>query len=71
MADLLHQQLATSPVTLRGRPVVGFGQGEELIIPAAAASPWAMAFATSVVGAAAGWVIEEIATHVRGPRRAR
>ena len=56
-----------------GQPVVGFGQ-EELLLPAAAAvpaTPWAMALATSVVGAAAGWVIEEIATHVRGPRRAR
>ena len=62
-----------TPTILRGGvPVVGFGQGEELVIPAAvagAASPWAVALATSVVGAATGWAIEEIATRVRGRRR--
>ena len=60
------------PVLLDGHPVVGFGQGEELIVPAAAAlpaSPWTVALATSVIGAATGWVIEELATHVRGRRR--
>lgn len=50
-----------------GRPVVGFG--EETTAPAprpsTGASPWTMALATSVVGAATGWVIEEIARKVR------
>lgn len=54
-----------------GKPVFGFGQGA-LVAPAAAAathSPWAVALATSVVGAATGWVIEEFARHVRGMDR--
>jgi membrane protein YqaA with SNARE-associated domain len=60
-----------TPTILRaGAPVVGFGQGE-LVAPAVAAptSPWTVALVTSVVGAATGWVIEEIATHVRERRR--
>jgi len=52
--------------------VVGFGQ-EEILAPvaaaAASASPWAMALATSVLGAATGWVIEEIARGVRGRKK--
>lgn len=55
-----------------GQPVVGIGQGEELVLPAAVASgasPWTLALATSVVGAATGWLIEEVATRVRGRRR--
>ena len=50
------------------RPVVGFGQAE-LAAPAVTTSPWALALATSVVGAATGWVIEEFAQRVRGKRR--
>lgn len=47
--------------------------GGDLSGPAAAASvgmsPLALALTTSVVGAATGWVIEEIASRVRGRRR--
>lgn len=59
-----------------GAPVVGFGQAE-LAAPAAAAaaagipSPWTLALATSVVGAATGWVIEEIARNVRNGSKRR
>lgn len=35
----------------------------------ATASPWALTVATSVLGAASGWVIEEVARKVRGKRR--
>lgn len=49
------------------RKIMGVG---DLTAPAAVAmSPWAMALTTSVIGAAAGWMIEEIATAVRGRRR--
>lgn len=48
------------------RKVLGVG---DLTAPTVVhASPWAVALATSVIGAATGWVIEEIATHVRGRR---
>lgn len=65
-------------VFLNGAPV-GFAGGDtglgqaEVVVPVAAktTSPWTMAFATSVLGAATGWVIEEIASHVRGRRRHR
>ena len=49
-------------------PVVGFGQGA-LAAPAAIASPWTVAIVTSVVGAATGWVLEEVALHARKKRR--
>jgi hypothetical protein len=52
-------------------PGVGFGQAEVLVAPATVTSPWAVALVTSVVGAATGWVIEEVATHVRRRRRRR
>ena len=57
-------------VTLDGVPAIGFGQGA-LIAPAAAAgaSPLAVALVTSVVGAVAGWTVEEIAQSIRGRRR--
>jgi hypothetical protein len=42
------------------------GIGDDVTAPAPThASPWAVALATSVMGAAAGWVIEEVARHVR------
>lgn len=60
-------------ITRNGQPVVGFGQSEAIVAPAAAAagaaSPWSLALATSVVGAATGWVIEEIARNLRGGGR--
>ena len=53
-----------------GKQVVGFGDGT-VSAPhmVRQPSPWAVAITTSVVGAAVGWVIEELATHVRGRRR--
>jgi len=47
-------------------PVVGFGQAG--IIAPAHPSPWAVALTTSIVGAATGWLIEEVA---RGRRKKR
>jgi membrane protein YqaA with SNARE-associated domain len=63
-------------IARNGRPVPGFalGQAEELALPAAivaSPSPWAVALTTSVVGAATGWVIEELARKARGTRRRR
>jgi membrane protein YqaA with SNARE-associated domain len=43
-------------------PVVGFGQAA-VAAPVAATSPWKVAVVTSVIGAATGWVIEEVAKH--------
>jgi len=54
-----YEQLA-----LGGTPVVGFGQ-EEPAPPTSSGSQWGMALTTSVVGAAAGWVIEEVARNFR------
>ena len=46
------------------------GQLGSIAAPVATAvSPWALAFTTSVLGAATGWAIEEIASRVRGRRR--
>jgi hypothetical protein len=53
-------------------PVVGFGQGEMPVPPTVVvrgSSPWAVALTTSLVGATAGWVIEEIAQRVRRKQR--
>lgn len=57
-------------VFLNGAPV-GVGQAAVAIPAAAATSPWGMALATSVVGAATGWIIEEVVQKVRGKRRRR
>lgn len=59
----MHEHLA-----FNGTPVVGFGEAP-VAPPIAAASPWGMVVATSVVGAAASWVIEEFASKVRRRRR--
>jgi len=52
--------------------VVGFGQ-EEILAPAVVAavspSPWQVALVTTMLGAATGWVIEEVAKVVRGKKR--
>ena len=52
--------------------VVGFGQ-EEILAPAVVAavspSPWQVALVTTMLGAATGWVIEEVARKVRGRDR--
>lgn len=55
-------------LSLGGHPIVGFGQ-EQFVTPVVigtGTSPWAVALTTSVVGAATGWAIEEIAKRVRG-----
>ncbi len=52
-----------------GAPTVGFGQAEALVVPAAGASPWAMAIGTSMLAAATGWVIEELARGARGKKK--
>jgi hypothetical protein len=61
------------PVAPGGKPAVGFGQA--LMAPttmaATATSPWLFALATSAMGAATGWVIEEVAKKVRGKKRRR
>lgn len=57
-------------ISKNGRQVVGLGDDGSLRSPMVAQpSPWAVAITTSMVGAAVGWVIEEIATHVRGRRK--
>ena len=53
------------------RRTVGFGD-EKLSAPVRGphgTSPWAFALTTSVVGAATGWVIEEIARKIRKKKR--
>lgn len=57
-------------IRYNGHPVVGFGQ-EALTPPAATttSSEWPMMLASSVVGAAATWAIEETARAFRGRRR--
>ena len=56
-------------VSRDGKDVVGFGDGTVPTPAPTHPSPLAMGIATSVVGAAVGWAIEEIATHVRKRRR--
>jgi mannitol-specific phosphotransferase system IIBC component len=58
-------------MTRNGQPVVGLGQVEAVAPVVATASPWGLALATSVVGAAAGWCIEEVAKKIRKKRRHR
>jgi hypothetical protein len=52
--------------------VVGFGQ-EEILAPmvmtATTPSPWTVALVTTVLSAATGWAIEEVARGVRGRRK--
>ncbi len=59
-------------IRYNGRPVVGFALGEAPPPPTSAlktSSPWPMVLATSVVNAAAGWAIEEVARNVRRKKR--
>ncbi len=53
-----------------GHPVVGFGE-TEVVAPSTkpSSSPWPMLLASSVVSAAASWVIDEAVHRVRGKRR--
>jgi membrane protein YqaA with SNARE-associated domain len=51
-------------------PAVGFGEAKVVRPPTAAPpSPWTVALVTSVVGAATGWVIEEVARKTRERKR--
>jgi len=52
-----------------GRTVVGFGDEAVSLPIKAPPSTWTVALATSVVGAATGWVIEEIASNIRGRKK--
>lgn len=57
-------------VGLGGAPVIGLDNAVAVPTTAVAgSSPWALALATSVFGAATGWVIEEVARKVRRKRR--
>lgn len=53
-----------------GRPTIGFGE-TEVVAPTTrgASSPWPMVLASSVVSAAASWVIDEVVHKVRRTRR--
>lgn len=52
------------------RPVVGFGE-TSVVAPSTkpSSSPWPMVLASSVVSAAASWVIDEVAHKVRRTKR--
>jgi len=53
-----------------GHPVVGFGESSDPSPPTTkTASPWPMLIASSVVSAAAGWAIEEVAHKVRKKKK--
>lgn len=59
-------------IRYNGHPVVGFALGDLPATPVAAPKPkseWPMLFASSFVGAAATWAIDETARYVRGWRR--
>jgi membrane protein YqaA with SNARE-associated domain len=58
-------------VSYNGKPVIGFGETitAPVIARASSSSPWAMAITTSVLGAATGWVFDELARSVRKRRR--
>ena len=60
---------ALASVKMDGKPVVGFGDGTVSTPAPTHPSPWVMGIATSVVGAAVGWAIEEVAVHFRRRRR--
>ncbi len=62
--------MTTETVSLGDQPAVGFGN-PALIVPAAAATPWSEIIVTSIVSAAAGWGLEEIATRYRSKKRRR
>jgi len=55
-------------VALGDQTVVGFGN-PALVVPAAA--PWGEIIVTSVVSAAAGWALEEVAERYKSKKRRR
>lgn len=54
-----------------GKLVTGLGETVSAPIVVRQTSPWALAVATSVIGAATGWVIEEAARAIRKRKRRR
>jgi len=68
VGDLYASAGVPHTIKINGSPVIGFGDATVSSPTVRAPSPWAVAITTSVVGAAVGWVIEEIAVHVRGKR---
>jgi hypothetical protein len=56
-------------VRYNGHPVIGFGEDTVVTPVPSTSSPWTIPLATSVVSAAAGWAIQEIARVARGGRR--
>ncbi len=49
---------------------IGLGEpAEDVSPPSKTSSQWGVAIATSVIGAATGWVIEEVARNVRKKHR--
>jgi len=59
-------------IQFNGRPAVGFGVGDAVVAPVAAAtamSSWGLALTTSVVSATATWMLEELMGKSRKRRR--
>lgn len=54
-------------IALGSYPVIGFA--DEFVSPPSSTSPWGLAVGTSIVSAAAGWVIEEVARKIMKRRR--
>lgn len=59
--------MTAESISLGGESIVGFGN-PALVVPAAA-TPWGEIIVTSVVSAAAGWGLEELATRYRKKKR--
>lgn len=57
-------------VMRNGRVVVGLGQTETVAAPVVS-SPFALAFVGGAATAATGWLLEEVWSSVRGPKRKR
>ena len=62
--------MTSEQISLNSHPVIGFGdQLASAPIPTPHGSPWPMLLASSVVSAAAGWAIEEVAQAVKKRKR--
>lgn len=58
-------------VQRNGRALTGVGQTEAVTAPAVVSSPFALAFVGGAATAATGWLLEEVWSAVRGPKRKR
>ncbi len=58
-------------IVRNGRPVIGFGQAEAVVVPAATSSksPWTIPIVTSVIGAASTWLLDELVDSARRKRK--